>query len=186
MKNTKLAEVQAVELNDLRGISRRAEACLTTVRIFLDPGDDRNGMDWILCGSSDLHTTRDRPTGKWILSARMTEGVTDVEHDSAYVFKLPLVGLTFTDVYYHTSRFSAWVDPNVGEWLPDFRVPLPGYDPTKHPEAFICTDCKESHVIVPEGFYVPKFEANLYKLVAGKQVEISIGAVYNTAKLAGN
>ncbi len=65
----------------------------------------------------------------------------------------------------------------------DASASRPGYDPTRHPKATICGEKKpccwrdgEPHVIVPEGFYVPPVDIELYQLVSGKEVEIVLGA----------
>jgi len=89
---------------------------------------------------------------------------------------------------HHQFHFQGFVDPSAGEGRhPTFHVPLPGYDPTKHPEAETCNGIydgkknwckwgdKKKHVIIPEGFYVPPFEPELFKLVAGQRVEIVLG-----------
>ena len=170
-----------IQLTDLRSITRMSDKCLTTVTIHLDW---EKKTTWLQFGAAQLRTQKDRPDGRHRLEARMTEGVTDFEHDSAYALRLPLVGLFFEGVEYHQSTFSAWIDPNDdpngGGRFTDFHVPRSGYDPTKHPETHKCKQCKgkESHLIVPEGFYVPRFDKELYEAVRGKRVDIRIGPTF--------
>lgn len=168
-------------VTDLRGITRYSDRCVTRVAIRIDWSKT---VEWLICGQSDLTRASDtRQDGRWRLTARMGDGTTDFEHDSAYAFQLALIGLQLDSlaVNCHISNFVAWVDPND----PDgFRVPRPGYDPSKHPESHRCKDRQcaangnKDHIILPEGFFVPPFDAELYKLVRGKQVSISIGPVF--------
>ena len=166
---------------DLRGISRAADCCLTTVILRVD-WDIK--LKWLVFGLAELCRQSDsKNDGRWRLEGRMTSGVTDVEHDSPYVVRLPLIGLQLDGlaVCYHTTHFVAWVDPNDPT---GFHVPGPGYDPTKHKNAVLCKvkSCREEspkgHILVPPGFYVPPFDPELFRLVRGKQVEIQIGPVF--------
>lgn len=167
---------------DLRGITRGSKRCLTVVTIYLDWVKK---VEWLRFGQAQIRRQGERSPGCFCLEARMTAGVTDFEHDSAYALRLPLVGAQFSELFvaYHTIHLVAWVDPNDdhGDY---FRVPFPGYDPTKHEKAYRCKDnrCLEDypkgHVIVPEGFYVPPFDPDLYAVVRGKKIEITIGPVH--------
>lgn len=169
-----------IEAVDLRSITRHSDRCFTHVRLFPD-WDPSNRVDWLVFGMASVTAKERQRTHS--LEARMIAGVTDVEHDSAYALKLPLIGLQFQDLFvsYHTTHLVAWVDPNADERT--FRVPTVGYDPTKHPKARLCKDkyClpayPNGHMIVPEGHYLPPFDKELFKLVAGKKVEITIGSV---------
>jgi hypothetical protein len=107
---------------------------------------------------------------------------TDREEDSAYACILPLIGVEIASVYYHNTTVSAWIDPDCATPFTQFHVPKPGYDPREHKDAVMCQSesCLETpledgggpHVIVPEGFYTPPFDEELYEQVRGKQVEI--------------
>jgi hypothetical protein len=114
----------------------------------------------------------------------MGHGACDPEHDTAYALRLPLIGVEFEWADHHQFRFHGYVEPGLDptDRHNTFHVPLPGYDPTTHPKAETCNgkkNCKwgdgKKHVIVPEGFYVPSFNPELYKLVAGKRVVILMG-----------
>lgn len=134
-------------------------------------------LTWLTFGAANL---QDRKSGTWSLDARFGYGVTDFEHDSAYILSLPLIGLALggLGVYLHEAHFIAWVDPNDFE---GFHVPRPGYDPRKHKDTEICQECEEKHSVLPEGFFTPKPDRDLWNLVRGKKVEISIGPRFEGA-----
>jgi hypothetical protein len=175
---------------DLRSICRESKRCFASVRLdfgWVEGHDRQVQVDWLKLGQVNITRQSDRDTGRFRLEAYL-ENATDVEHDSARCVRLPLIGLTLDPlaVHYHLTNFVAWVDPNVGDDEYDFAVPRPGYDPRKHSDAYVCKDksCQEededgkkqkSHYVVPQGFYSPPFDAELYKVVKGKRVEISIG-----------
>ena len=173
-------------LTDLRSITRDSKRCETRVILQLDW---RTKSEWLVFGQAQLRAQREsQPDGRFRLEARMTEGVTDFEHDSAYALKLPLIGVQFSSmlVHYHQTHLIGWVDPDAEDM--DFMVPNPGYNPMKHKDAHVCKDkscLKENpkgHIIVPQGFYVPPPNPALYKLVRGKRVEIIIGLVVKENK----
>lgn len=162
-----------VELTDLTGITRDNKRVRTTV--YLHENNYGDKIPWLIFGQAEV---RNEERICW-LDARMTEGVSDFEHDSAHALRLPLIGLKFEQVWYHTTYITAWVDPN----NPDgFHVPRPGYNPMKHPDAEVCEAdyCGEPHPIVPQGYYVPPFDKELYEAVKGKKIEIIIGLVNET------
>jgi len=170
---------------DLRNITRRSDRLKTVVRIHLNWETKR---DWLVLGETQIRAQKDGGgDGRWRLEAYLGKGVTDFEHDSAYAVRLPLIGLQLGPlaVSYHRTELFAWVDPNEDPaFSPDFRVPRPGYNPMTHPDIHVCKtkgcleDNPKGHIIVPQGFYVPPFDAELYEAVRGKKVEISIGPVY--------
>lgn len=163
---------------DLREITRNPELCLTEVWIQTS-WDTQSRIKWLICGQSKLIPQRDHRDGRWRLEAYLPDGVTDFEHDSGYAFKLPLIGVEFEMVDYHQATFHGWVDPNDQD---DFRVPRPGYNPMKHPQAKKCKPseyCPGGHMIVPEGFWAgPPTDIELWKAVQGKKVQIYISPVY--------
>lgn len=153
---------------DLRSITRDSDKLRSTVMLHVD-WDVR--IKWLMFGEANMRCFNSKK--QWLLSAYLNNGTTDFEHDSAYAFRLPLIGVQFDDVNHQVTSFTAWIDSNNPS---DFGIPSSGYDPTKQEGSFICKDCKdEQHVIVPEGFYIPPFDQNLFDLVKGKQVEIVIG-----------
>lgn len=180
----RLAKCPIKETN-LLSISRGTDKCRSCVEI---EWDWETRVTWLRFGEATLRTN-DRRDGKWNLEARMGHGATDPEHDSAFVLRLPLIGVEFEWADWHMFRFHGYVDPSLdpNDKHNGFHVPRPGYDPTKHPKAEKCSGkydgkknyCKwgdgEEHIIVPEGFYVPPLDAELYKLVAGKRVTLIMG-----------
>ena len=179
-----IAQLTAVPLTDLRGITRNSDRCITTVFI---QDQNYNRIEWLRFGQVQLRGyDSSRKAGESMLQAYLSEGATDFEHDSAYACCLPLIGVTYEGVEYHTTRLHAWVHPAAGDRdsAVRFSVPLPGYNPMKHKDTVICSakTCDEKHPIVPEGMYWPPFEKDLYRLVRGQKVEISIGPVYPQEK----
>ena len=161
---------------DLRSITRDSDRVVT--RVFFERTHNQSEFTWLIFGQTQVRTSRDRPDGRWRLDARMGNGATDFEHDSAYAISLPLVGLQFLRVDYHQTELVAWVDPNCGQTQTDFHVPRPGYNPMIHKDAYLCKEKKcQRHPIVPEGLWTPPFDPELYKLVRGKKVVIHIGPV---------
>lgn len=163
---------------DLRSITRDSDTCVTSV--VVDLGYDEKGhplkVTWLVSGQSQLQPIDSSLSiRRWLLTSYMSNA-TDFEHDSAYAFRLPLVAVELKAVWYHNAHFTALIQPYDEE---DFHVPLPGYNPLEHPDTEKCDRCtgEQAHLIVPEGFYVPPFEKELFKLVAGRPVEVSIGPV---------
>lgn len=191
-KKTPVDLREIVKETDLRGITREPDKlfCLVTIHLgWASSGEVK--VDWLKLGQVSL--VRVGKTG-WRLEAHLKDNACDFEHDTAYALKLPLIGLELDDlaIYYSRAHFVAWVHPDAAPGRSssgDFHVPRAGYDPTKHADAIVCDGvynekkkkyCKwndgEKHVIVPEGFYVPPFDRELYRAVRGKKVEIVIGA----------
>jgi hypothetical protein len=172
-----------VKETDLTKITRNADKYRTWVSL---EWDWETRITWLVFGECSLRTN-DRRDGRWELGARFTYGVTDFEHDNIWACKLPLVGVQFEWAESHGFRFFGYVDPtlDVEDRHNGFYVPKPGYDPRKESKVFECKDqrCKGDkpwpHLIVPEGFYVPPFDPELYKLVAGKRVEIIAGKAHD-------
>jgi hypothetical protein len=167
-----------IEENDLRSITRESERCLTVVTLHLNW---EKRVTWLKLGQVQLRHQRDSHDGRWRLEAYLPAGVTDFEHDSAYLIKLPLIGVVFEGIDYHQTKLIAWVDSSEPR---DFHVPLPGYNPMEHPKAFVCDEkdggyrCKTPHKIIPEDLYVPPFNRELFDAVKGKKVEILVTPVF--------
>lgn len=161
----------ALEYTNLNDITRNSDVAITLVTIQPDYRKFREAFRWLEFGEAEL---RNDERICW-LDARLTAGVTDFEHDSAHALRLPLIGLTFQHLWYQNAYFKAWVNPND----PDgFRVPRAGYNPMKLPDAYTCESdyCKEEpHIVVPEGYYCPPYDEELYEAVRGAELEIIIG-----------
>jgi hypothetical protein len=193
-----IAESAVVKETDLRSITRDSKRFVCHVTI--DLGWTRSGhpwkLQWLTMGQAQIHSQRDNNDGRWRLEAHLKDNACDFEHDTAYAVRLPLIGLQLGPLAVHYSRthLTAWVDPDAGDETgrhSEFHVPRPGYNPMEHPEASRCEGiynetkeqwCKwndgKPHVIVPEGFYVPPFDKELYDAVRGKRVEIVIGPAF--------
>lgn len=164
---------------DLRSVTREgAEAFL-----YVDTADysDNGPMrQWIHCGRIKLQGPDRRGYRPWILSARAREGVTDLEHDSAYIFQIPVVGVELEFIENGWTYLSGWI----GGEPDDLRVPTkPDYDPAKLPGAEICEDCEyrdesegKSHPIVPEGYWAgPPASRKIWEQLVGRKLEIRLG-----------
>jgi hypothetical protein len=185
-----LLERCPVKETDLRAVSRDADRLLCAVRIDLGWDKSIGGelrLTWLQAGEAQLRTQRDRNDGRWRLEAHLGGNACDEEHDTAWAFRLPIIGLQLgaLAVHYSQTHFDAWVDPSLDPEDHDFCVPRPGYNPAALPEARTCNgkrNCKwgdgKPHVIIPGGFYVPPFDAELYEAVRGKRVEIVIGPAH--------
>lgn len=176
-----------VEKVDLLPISRGVDKCLSYVNL---EWDWETRFTWLVFGEGTLRTLSDRRDGRWSLEARMGFGITDPEHSTCIALRLPLVGVEFEWADHHQFRFHGYVDPtlDLDDHSSGFHVPPPGYDPRNEKGTHECSGVydekkrlyckwndKKVHVVVPEGFYVPKFNPALYKLVSGKRVEIIMG-----------
>jgi hypothetical protein len=181
-----------VEETDLRDITRDSKRLVCTVTIDLGWAEDgrTNKLCWLRFGQVQIR--KGHKAGEYRLEAHLKDNACDLEHDTAYAVRLPLVGLQLDDlvVNYSQTHFVAWVNPDVDEGFSDFHVPRPGYNPMKHEDAWLCDGiydekkkkyCKwnegKPHVILPEGFHVPPFDKELYRAVRGKKVEIVVGPV---------
>lgn len=164
----------AIERIDLRSVTRSSDIARTTIGIYM--GARLEGRDafnpWIEMGACEV---RNEGSLCWI-SSHLNYGVTDFEHDSAYALRLPLIGLQFSSVYNHYTVLKAYIDPNNED---EFHVPGPGYNPVALENAYECPDCKDKHMIVPEGNYVPPVNKELYEKVRGREIDIRIGPVYD-------
>jgi hypothetical protein len=142
-------------------------------------------IEWLIFGPASMHSQSDRRDGdRWRLEGSMARGVTDFEHSTALAVRLPLVGLQLGFVSHGQVRYTAFVDSSSMVYDPadpkhsEFHVPSPGYDPRKHKDTYKCDTkgCSDKgHLIIPEGFYVPPFNLELFQHVRGKKVEIVMG-----------
>ena len=164
-----------VKENDLRSITRNSDTCLTTV--YWRPGEawNRESRKWLLFGEAQLRKcSNDGDMVWWRLASYLKGRTADFEHDSAFALRIPLVAFEFIYMERHRARFVALVHPGMPD---EFHVPLPGYNPLEHLLTHPCPTCTDgdAHLIVPEGLYVPPFEPELYKAMAGRVVDITIG-----------
>jgi|GEM_PF-2518730 hypothetical protein len=176
---------------DLRRITRDSDQLECTVTIHL--GRDRAAREilvrWLQMGAVEIHRQRERDDGGWCLQAHLADNASDLDHSTAWAVRLPLIGLRLGDlgVYMSRTHLTAWIDPEIDEGDRAFGVPRPGYNPMALPGVKQCSGvydgktswCKwadgEPHVIVPDEFYTPPFDAELYEVVRGRRVDIVVG-----------
>lgn len=157
-------------LIDLTKICRDAAKLSTTILIYTD----YERSEWLRLGQCRLRARESNQKGIWELAAYL-ENATDFEHDSAFALKMELVGVMFEGIEYGQTSFQAWIKSDDPE---DFRVPNAGYDPRKHKDTARCKEkqCEDKgHYIVPEGFYVPPPNIELYEAVKGRRIEVQTG-----------
>jgi len=175
---SRVAATSLIMETDLRSITRDSDRYETRVLIQGDEYHELHGVSeehdprtlWLKFGRSELRMA-EREGRSAVLQARVTYGVTDREHDSAWAICLPLIDVKMEGVMNGRTWITACIAPRGRN---DFRVPWPGYDPTKHPDAYTCKECEKRHKVVPEG-YQPCVDAHLYQHVQGRRVSISIG-----------
>lgn len=158
---------------DLRNCTRGVSHARTIISI---EGDDCSRHTWLILGEVQIRPPKDGCSGA--VKGRLTEGVTDFEHDSAYAFSIPIVGFTMVgEVEYSRVSFLAHVAATPYD-QEDLRVPLGPYDPAQLPGATVCKDCEgETHIIVPTGHFSGPpahgdAHADLWKKVRGRLIEI--------------
>lgn len=158
-------ETDSIELLDFREITAGSMEC----QVKLRDGFAR-AKPWIKCHSLSIRSPTSYRNLWWDAEARL-DSVYDPEHDLCKAFTLPLLGVTFKGAYWGRILFAAAVDPTRPD---DFLVPAADYNPGKtHGKP--CEQCEgDAHLMVPEGFYVPDHDPELFSKVVGAQVEISL------------
>lgn len=166
-------------VTDLRSITRNADSCLTLVSLVHPSSENQL---WLMFG--EAHIRECKP--KHELCAYLHEGATDMEHDSAWALRVPLIGLTYQSVAYHTLTCQAWVAPwEDAPFREDMRVPLPGQDywslafERQCREKTCCVDddgnFDKKHPGHPITKYLPDPANKLHRLLGGRLVEIQMG-----------
>jgi hypothetical protein len=146
---------------DFRKLSRCSDRVLTTISLYTD----YERSPWIKLGEIQLREQDNRHRGAWTLSAYLLNA-TDFEHDSAYLLKMELVGVTFTAVEYGQTRFEGFIRPD--------------YNPLRLKGTTQCKRCRrggKTHPMVPEGHYVPPINTELFNIVRGRRIEVVTGVV---------
>ena len=150
---------------DLTKVTRDSDKIRT--QILIKTCRYKPATEWLVFGQMEL---RQDIYPNWI-AAR--SDATDFEHDSIYILRLPIIGVRLSGVRYGKTFMEGYVHPHAED---DFHVPTSSdYDPEKEDGSMLCEDCAEPHIIVPEGFYVPKFNKELYEKVRGHQIMIVTG-----------
>jgi hypothetical protein len=135
---------------------------------------------WIQLGEIMLRQRDSHNRGVWKLGAYL-QNCTDFEHDAAWLLKIDLVGVEFTAVEYGLTHFQGYIKADDED---DFRVGNADYNPIIDPKTKACKGtqkeyCRrgEPHLIVPEGFYLPPENPDLFNIVRGRRVEVTTGLV---------
>lgn len=165
-----------IEHLDLRAVTRDSDRFVCEIR--LDTGDYSNGgslKTWITCGRIGVQFPDRRGARPATLSARAKEGVTDFEHDSAYIFQIPIAGWDVSFV----ENGMVYAECVIVGNAEDIRVPRTAdYDPTKLPGAYVCEEkhCNKPHGVVPEGYFAgPPGSDAMWKNLVGRRLEIVFG-----------
>jgi len=162
---------------DLKHLSRQPDKAFTHVRfedfelreMFAEKDDEghKSLTNWLELGVADL-----RNDNASFLGARLGGGVTDWEHDSAYLVHIGLIGIKFTGCYNNCSHFEAYLTTEAK----DIKVWTPDFNPA---EADGVSECDSEHCdkhLMIEKFVPPMYE--FAHLVAGKKVAITMGPVW--------
>jgi hypothetical protein len=169
-----------IELTDLRAITRNSDRVRGVVILKSRLSEP---ITWLVFGEGNLDKGHWDDFTTHTLTVRMTAGVTDREGDSAYAIQLPLIGMSSPEVIDGLTVARGWIDPNRSS---DFRVPRPGYDPTKLPLARVDQRESEPTIVVPDEYWLPPFDMPLFKAVRGLPVELRFGTVEPCRGLALN
>jgi len=158
---------------DLREITREPDRFETVVYLY----DGLLQKRWLVLGQARLQPRGGSSSlpSLWTFDAFLADGATDFEHDSAYAVSLSLVAVEFKHVFYSCSEFVAAIAPHDHR---GFHVPPPGYNPMELPGAYECDHSRcqdEPHIVVPEGYYLPPTDRELFRKVAGRFVRITFG-----------
>jgi hypothetical protein len=124
---------------------------------------------WIETGNLKISSSGEGSLLRRTVESQL-DSVCDPEHDPCKAFSFSVIGLQFVFSMSATMLFEGVIDPTRA-----FCVPGPDYDPAKtHGEP--CSHCKgdEAHLLVPDGFYMPPKNPELFRQMAGKTIEIWI------------
>lgn len=163
---------------DFRPLSRNSDKIETTIILYTD----YERSEWIKLGEIMMRERGSNFKGIWQLSAYLLNA-TDFEHDTASILRMELVGVTFTAVEYGQTRFEGFIRADEED---QFRVGGPDYNPLTLKDTKQCKGtrkdyCKwadgKPHPIVPEGFYIPPVNAELFNIVRGRRIEVVTGPV---------
>lgn len=168
---------------DMREVTRDSKYFRTQIRI--EPQRHYPRVE-IVCGRINLRFSgRDGQYGE--LSARAQYGVTDFEHDSAYVFRIPIVGVKFN---FMDNGWTSLTGLLLGKEPEELRL-MAGYNPLLLEGTVLCNDERctrdpeekkrwpQGHPIIPEGYYAGPIMKNtkLYQQLVGSTVEISTNII---------
>lgn len=122
---------------------------------------------WITSGG--LHTQFNSGLNLWTIGCRWTAGVTDREHDSAWVFKFDAVGLTFDQLINGWTFLKGFI----GGDSEDFRVPNSVDEVRLRDQT--CTRCDKPHQFAAQ--YLPPENFVLWNKMRGLPFMIQMGPI---------
>lgn len=164
-----------LKVTDLRSISRGSHRCRT--KVYLTDNYEPAVL-WLDFGEAKLVATHGpHSPKKWTLSSNLAHGTTDIEEDFGFALCLPIMALELDMVMGNNVFFKAIIDPQDSR---DFRVPRPGYNPLLHPDTFICQEdaclnhAHGAHPIVPEGFWKPPHDYELFEAAKCRTIDIRL------------
>lgn len=111
-------------------------------------------QEWIQCGAMKIDQR--------VVSCRMKTNYVDEEHDSAYVFSIPIIGLKFEFADSGYIAWEAWIAPS-NKHAHQFKVPKNTESPTilrQEEELFIVKD------------FVPEANIELFNKLRGNKILI--------------
>lgn len=149
-----------VDLTPITRLREGSDKALTLVYLEVD----YKPKLWFKCGEVNIHP---KPNGDYGFSARLPYGVTDVEHDGAYAFNIPIIAVNFEFVSNGHVKLDAYIKPPQDQYgWEDFHFPKKLIDLES---AEMCSYCEEPHPIVD---YLPKANTELYRKLQGKKITI--------------
>ena len=160
---------------DLRLISSDSNRVFTQIQFEDDElreiiyASDQDGRrPWLTFGECSIYNE----SRMCYLGARILDGIKDYEHDTPYVVRIHLIGLSYRFTSGHISHFEAnlTTDPK------DILIHEPDFDPLKVLGLGECDQCEDKHLVLPEGYFVPPVY-KLARLVAGRRVSIMMGSL---------
>ena len=163
--------IQPIPTLDLRKYCRSSDVVETNVFLKWDWRSQHEFL-WLKLGEVRLNQRESSHNRHlWRFDAYLEEA-TDFEHDSAYILRMELIGVTFESLYYGRTNITAFINPNLdlNENFDTFNVPSEGYDPY--------AEGKQPHKVVVEGNYLPPNNPDLYEKIKGKRIEIRTGKVW--------
>ena len=132
---------------DMRKYTRDAKTTETNISIVMD----YQQWPWIKAGTCQLSSRKSDHRPVWDFGARLLNA-TDFEHDSAYAFKIALIGVEFEMLHGGTFWFHGWIDAADPT---DFCMYPPGVDPYADAAPCKARECKTSPHRIVERFAPP-------------------------------
>ena len=137
---------------------------------YIEVGNRDDRKRWITCGQIQIDSIS-QGTGLRRIGARL-QGVTDVEHDSAWAFSFNVIGLQFEFSLFGGLLFSAYIAP-YDSWDGEIRVPRTAEELVADLEK--CRRCKGKDAHQVSDNYLPAVRPpEDFRDLYGKRIEIRI------------